>query len=490
MVLAAPENTRELINELNNPSKLREYRKAVPGGSSVIKAGNNLYIKNNQGKVESYTLAPSNRGLRLVRGRNLNPGTELYATETAIDAILAAGQLHACIAQNYMKKGDIVVKGKNSLIVNLMVRGTCMGQESKAGPKSATYNGKTYYRVIPGQSGNDVCKEKGLTCLGMSPSKDPGVCKAFYPGASTLDQIHGSQFYWYCNGQKSIVCEQRKNTCTVCTACNPNLNCNDDPRAYWGDEVYVECSQKGKIVSGGGAPGPQQGKILPYIKPIKCIGQKQGDRCGKDACGINTMGTCGGSMQCFHDKCILVNLKPVSQRKADGERCGGDSNCQSGKCVWNTAGPSGAGYYCKTKGGIGEPCQSPGDCRDGWCIYEPAVAAPLFSMCSCNPSMYTTTQCMNVPGTNKELGHACRFDHQCKSGFCVQNTRMTKICSCDPIRLDMFSCKPATTKKKYGEVCQHAGECETPHCVYSHGEGPDRTYKCSCQMFSVSPQGC
>ena len=29
IVLAAPENTRELINELNNPSKIREYRKAV-----------------------------------------------------------------------------------------------------------------------------------------------------------------------------------------------------------------------------------------------------------------------------------------------------------------------------------------------------------------------------------------------------------------------------------------------------------------------------
>jgi hypothetical protein len=38
-----------------------------------------------------------------------------------------------------------------------------------------------------------------------------------------------------------------------------------------------------------------------------------------------------------------------------------------------------------------------------------------------------------------------------------------------------------------GAVCNHGGECETGNCIYIGGEGPDRTYKCSCDPFRYDP---
>lgn len=46
------------------------------------------------------------------------------------------------------------------------------------------------------------------------------------------------------------------------------------------------------------------------------------------------------------------------------------------------------------------------------------------------------------------------------------------------------------TKKAVGEVCDHGGECQTGNCIYAGGEGPDRTYKCSCDPFKLTSVGC
>lgn len=44
--------------------------------------------------------------------------------------------------------------------------------------------------------------------------------------------------------------------------------------------------------------------------------------------------------------------------------------------------------------------------------------------------------------------------------------------------------------KAVGEICDHGGECETGNCIYVYGEGPDRTYKCSCDPFVYDAVSC
>jgi hypothetical protein len=53
-----------------------------------------------------------------------------------------------------------------------------------------------------------------------------------------------------------------------------------------------------------------------------------------------------------------------------------------------------------------------------------------------------------------------------------------------------FFAPKQTAKLGVGEICQHGGECETGNCIYESGQGPDRTYKCSCDPFKLDTAGC
>ncbi|MBR9682273.1 MAG: hypothetical protein GOV02_01230 [Candidatus Aenigmarchaeota archaeon] len=46
------------------------------------------------------------------------------------------------------------------------------------------------------------------------------------------------------------------------------------------------------------------------------------------------------------------------------------------------------------------------------------------------------------------------------------------------------------TLNAVGEVCQHGGECDTGNCIYVSGEGPERTYKCSCDPMRFDTTSC
>lgn len=75
------------------------------------------------------------------------------------------------------------------------------------------------------------------------------------------------------------------------------------------------------------------------------------------------------------------------------------------------------------------------------------------------------------PTPQVDNGYQCSSSTQCKSGSCIWDHNQDKFVCAGP--------------REPGQICAHAGECRTGlHCLYYSGEGPNRVYRCSCEMFS------
>ena len=169
--------------------------------------------------------------------------------------------MEGCIAENYMNKGDLAIKGNGARSAVLFIRMLCNVQK-RGQPEKVTVQGKTYYKVIPGQIGNDVCNAANLNCVGLTPEKDSSICESFHPGVATQNIVHASRHYWYCSGQDSLACAGDRDMCKVCEACNPNIDCNLDPGIGWGNEIYVEC----------GSSSTYQARVHAVLVQWECVG--------------------------------------------------------------------------------------------------------------------------------------------------------------------------------------------------------------------------
>ena len=114
-----------------------------------------------------------------------------------------------------------------------------------AAPKSAEYNGRTYYAVNSADasedSGNEVCAKLGKTCAGYT-AYSTEVCKKLHPDAAVTSGVDGSKAGFYCNGApQGGVCGRMSNTCNICPACNVNVECSEQIGGLF-REMYVECS--------------------------------------------------------------------------------------------------------------------------------------------------------------------------------------------------------------------------------------------------------
>lgn len=383
-----PQNTRDLLSKLGNENTFTQYKGSLPTQAGfALDVGNNIYIKNYIGKIESYTLVKGNKDLKIVRGRELKPPNELYVTEWALDAILGANDEQICISNNYLQNGSLRLSGPNAWTAGAALKGACVTQGKTS---NVSVSGKNYYRVIPGQTGDEVCKASGLNCVGLAPEKSDNVCKAFHPGAKTQNIIHGSKHYWYCNGQNSITCSNKLNTCSVCNACNSNLTCADDPGPNWGNEIYVECSSGAAPIKQPQAQQPPaggQGGAATLAGGFKiptppCNQQKLGEHCGNGSCGAGTTGSCVAGLRCDTTINRCTNIPPQPhQLYANGDRCHTNTMCQSNSCVFDHALDR---YVCAGKRAPGKICQHAGECEDGLhCVYAGGQGPDRVHKCSC-----------------------------------------------------------------------------------------------------------
>lgn len=101
----------------------------------------------------------------------------------------------------------------------------------------------------------------------------------------------------------------------------------------------------------------------------------------------------------------------------------------------------------------------------------------------------------------KAVGELCNHGGECETGNCIGIIPGGVYkCSCDPFEYDPYTdsegnCPnvpeyPESETGQPGDICQHGGQCETGNCIYSHGEGAERTYKCSCDPFKLDTYSC
>ncbi len=99
---------------------------------------------------------------------------------------------------------------------------------SAAPAASVKFNGNTYYKVEGNNkamdTGDEVCKSIGQSCIGFKSINTNSICKLFHPNAKEITSFNGSKAGFYCDGapQKGLACAPYKNTCQVCPNCNLN----------------------------------------------------------------------------------------------------------------------------------------------------------------------------------------------------------------------------------------------------------------------------
>lgn len=125
---------------------------------------------------------------------------------------------------------------------------------------------------------------------------------------------------------------------------------------------------------------------------------------------------------------IGVDGGPIPQRRADGEPCTADSQCEHEKCLPDPAFPGGfcTKTNCRNDSECSAPsdvcvsrtgpdicangCTSDGDCRDGYLCYAASSGEDL----ACLPAGQKPVQ-------KKFDGEACERDNECEGGTCLQH---------------------------------------------------------------------
>ncbi len=357
---------------------------------------------------------------------------------------------------------------------------------------SVTFNGNVYYAVDGNNksmdSGDEVCKSMGKTCLGYKSINTNSICKLFHPTAKELVSVNGSKAGFYCNGapQQGLACASQKNTCQVCPNCNLNeaASCSSTIGQHF-KEMYVWCGGSSSASSKKATTGTYGPMSLPKSS-ARASSSRRSSSVGPDS----RIGSRPGYKVCEYYQATKVGDPVRATKKLVS--CGvaglGDKFCQT-----SLNNPAAKALKCEENGIVicGLPCTTPGARNDWFCsadINRPrgTMVKPL-DFC---PPIQSSTPAQPV----KKPGELCQHGGQCTTGNCIgigPDFGKEYRCSCNAFRYETgcsgVASSAKTTNKTAGEVCQHGGECKSGYCL---GVVPGREYRCSCKQLTYSTYGC
>ncbi len=251
---------------------------------------------------------------------------------------------------------------------------------------------------------------------------------------------------------------------------------------------------------------------------------------------------CAPNESCKNNKCVLGS----TVKKGYGSPCNHGGDCKSGICLKyssntfcsqkcdSSACPNGDKCLPLSGGGkaclpgsssmgtkkLGEPCQTSVDCTTNICVSVPGKGYLCSQQCdvskaNCPSKFYcaktTTGGGLCIPDNKtvdpkKNVGEACTANAQCKSGLCI-SSGSSKYCSkyCDKNQAGScssgYTCTKlsgstkwacvksgSSTKKKLGDPCSKANECESGLCAGFGGSNACTKY-CDKNSAGSCPAG-
>lgn len=206
-------------------------------------------------------------------------------------------------------------------------------------PPHYTYNGRDYYLVDSNNpnanSGDRVCAMVGKPCVGYT-GLTTAICKYFHPDANVTQSVNGSKAGFYCdNGPNSdLACQNMKNNCQICPACDVGLDCTTQIGSHF-REAYVQC---------GDASSTTTNPKSPVVTPAAPLGNTfwqqilnwfqsfwHGVNSGWHA--LTSWVFVPGPSAPGGSTTTHPNPAPVQGSKLPAEICANGGECKSGNCV-------------------------------------------------------------------------------------------------------------------------------------------------------------
>lgn len=329
---------------------------------------------------------------------------------------------------------------------------------AQAAPRSVEVGGKTYYVVTSADqamdTGNEVCKLVGATCVGYTGTTNE-TCQKANPSAATKSDLNGTKAGFYCDGApQGGVCANEKNTCHICPACNVGADCTTQIGDLY-REMYVECS-------GGQVP------VVTTTTTTTTIAEP--------GFWESVFAIPGRWWSSFND--IVARAFDFFR-----EKLGRLTMKQIARVTIQVQGPDGTvsadipedSYVCEfyqqnkkmvTCGAL--------PAADSFCVEAMQSRFAIAALCQDDGIIICSNPCTTNPV--QIMPKQCAFDNDRTRGnqappldFCTK----TKV----------IDTKAAPTKKA-GQECAHGGECTTGYCLGQPSDSGIK-YFCSCKQSTL-----
>jgi len=333
-------------------------------------------------------------------------------------------------------------------LVGIIIAASLSPLVASAKAESFTFDKKTYY-VVSGNdpaadSGREVCASVGLSCRGYT-GKTTKICENFHKDAAVTTGVNGSSVGFYCDGapQKGLACENAKNNCQICPACNVNADCD----AAIGEqfrEMYVECfdptatATSSKFSSVFAIPGR-------WWQSLRDTVARSFDLFRQRLAAMMT---------------VTIKHAVIQVQRQDGTTASADIPVDSYVCEFYQTNKKLA-----TCGALAA--------ADSFCVTAMQSQYAKAALCEENGIIVCSNPCTTKP--QQLMPKQCAFDNDRPRGnqapplnFCTE-TKTIQVQT------------GAQSTKRAGEVCAHGGECATGICL---GQPSDQgiKYFCSCSQ--------
>lgn len=154
-------------------------------------------------------------------------------------------------------------------------------------------------------------------------------------------------------------------------------------------------------------------------KPRKAVGEScdVNDDCQNDACGRQTAAEGAKKVCCASGEAKMYAGYDYCTQMTDGARCWSDAQCASGLCEGN-AGGTARGTCAAARKSVGQSCEANKECANGACARESAADGAKKTCCASGD--YTTYAGYDYC-TKMKNGTVCWSDAMCASGNCKGN---------------------------------------------------------------------
>lgn len=326
---------------------------------------------------------------------------------------------------------------------------TLSAQVVLAKPQAVVSGGKTYHIVTATDpamdTGNEVCKAVGKTCVGYT-AFNTNACKKAHPDAATKSDMNGSKAGFYCDGApQGGVCANEKNTCHICTNCNVGVTCDESIGGLY-REMYVECSPQDEV-------SEEPSKLTGVWKNFWDIpGRWWG----------YMRSTVQRSFDNYRDILSRLTIKSIKHGKVKIGNVEADIPADSLVCEFYQTNKK-----LVTCGALAA--------ADQFCVQAFDSRFAKAELCQDNGVIVCSKPCTTNPQELKP--QRCAFDADRPRG-----NQAPPIDLCTETKTIKVNMNMGT--KKAGQQCAHGGECATGYCLGQTSDSGIK-YFCSCKQTTL-----